>query len=260
MHEILTLAAAEVRVQGRAILGPVDLLVRPGEHWVLLGPNGSGKTTLLSLAGAWRQPSRGSVRVLGERIGRVDVRALRGRIGHVSHLVADRLRASITVEHAVLTGKASTLETWFQDLGDDDRATAHVLLAEVGCEALADRQVGSLSLGERQRVSIARALFGRPELLLLDEPAAGLDLPARERLVMAATAAASRPHGPTTLLATHHLEEVPATVTHAALLREGRITHAGPVELILADEPLSSCYGIDVVVERRHGRWWARAR
>jgi len=246
-------------VRGRAILGPVDLTVRRGEHWVVLGPNGGGKTTLLSLAGAWRQPSRGSVHVLGERVGRVDVRALRARIGHVSHAVADRLRPSITVEHAVLTGKASTLETWFQQLGDDDRAAALALLAEVGCAALADRQVGTCSLGERQRVLIARALFGRPELLLLDEPAAGLDLPAREHLVKAVAAAASRPDGPTTLLATHHLEEVPPTVTHAALVRDGLITEAGPVEAVLADGPMSACYGIDVVVDRREGRWWARA-
>jgi iron complex transport system ATP-binding protein len=178
----------------------------------------------------------------------------------VSHAVADRLRPTLTVERTVLTGKASTLETWFQELGDDDVATARRLLREVGCGSLGHRAIGTCSMGERQRVLIARALFGEPDLLLLDEPAAGLDLPAREHLVSAVTAAASRPNGPTTVLATHHLEEVPPTVTHAALLRDGRLLARGPAGEVLADGPLSACYGIEVAVERIDGRWWARAR
>jgi iron complex transport system ATP-binding protein len=258
--EVVKLDGAVVRAGGRAILGPVDLVIRRGEHWVLLGPNGSGKTTLLGLAGAWRQPSAGIVRVLGERLGRVDVRRLRPRIGHVSHAVADRLRPALTAEQVVLTGKSSALETWFQELDDRDRAAARALLADAGCSELADHPVGSCSLGERQRVLIARALFGAPELLLLDEPAAGLDLPARERLVAATEAAASRAGGPTTLLATHHLEEIPPAVTHAALLDRGRVMACGLVEQVLADGPLSRCYGMEVTVERRGGRWWGRAR
>lgn len=257
--EVLSLVAAEVRIGGHRILGPVDLAVARGEHWVLLGPNGSGKTTLLSLAGAWRQPSAGTVRVLGEELGRVDVRRLRGRIGHVSHAVAERLRPSLSALDVVLTGKAAVLETWWLDLGEDDRRAARDLLGEMGCGELADRQLGSCSLGERQRVLIARALFGAHPLLLFDEPAAGLDLPARERLLGAMTSVARRADAPTTLLATHHLEEVPPTVTHAALLREGSIVAAGPVTDVLADDPLSECYGMHVTVERRDGRWWARA-
>jgi iron complex transport system ATP-binding protein len=260
LEETLALESAEVRVDGQTILGPVDLAVRRGEHWVVLGPNGSGKTTMLSLAGAWRQPSRGVVRVLGERLGRTDVRRLRTRIGHVSHAVAERLRPSLAVEQAVLTGKASTLETWGQEIGARDRQMVRALLADVGCEHLGDRPLGACSLGERQRVLIARALFGAHRLLLLDEPAAGLDLPAREHLVSAMAAVAERADGPTTLLATHHLEEVPPTVTHASLLRAGRVIASGPVADVLADGPLTACYGIDVAVERRDGRWWARAR
>ncbi len=260
MDPILSLEAAEVRTGGHSILGPVDLTVRPGEHWVVLGPNGSGKTTLLSLAGAWRQPSRGVVRVLGERLGRTDVRRLRPRIGHVSHAVAERLRPSLLVQDAVLTGKGSTLETWGQRIEPEDRSVARALLDEVGCAHLAGRTLAGCSLGERQRVLIARALFGAHRLLLLDEPAAGLDLPAREHLVAAVTAAAARPDGPTTVLATHHLEEVPPAVTHAALLREGRVIASGAVADVLADAPLTDCYGIGVTVERRDGRWWARAR
>jgi iron complex transport system ATP-binding protein len=258
--EVLEVRGATARVGDRTILGPVDLRVEAGEHWVLLGPNGSGKTTLLSLAGGWRQPSAGEVRVLGARLGRVDVRRLRTRIGHVSHAVADRLRPQLPAEDVVLTGKASVLETWWQDLGAHDRERARVLLDEVGCLELAARPLGTCSLGERQRVLIARALFGEHPLLLFDEPAAGLDLPAREQLLAAMTATARRDDPPTTILATQHLEEIPATVTHAALLRDGRIAAAGRAADVITDVGLSACYGIDVVVERRDGRWWARAR
>jgi iron complex transport system ATP-binding protein len=258
--EVVSFDGAAVRVHGNLILGPIDLTIRAGEHWVVLGPNGSGKTTLLSLAGGWRQPSAGVVRILGEELGRVDVRHLRPMIGHVSHAVADRMRPALAVEDVVLTGKASVLETWWQDLTDADRARARASLEEVGCLGLADRPLGSCSSGERQRVLIARALFGAHPLLLFDEPAAGLDLPARERLLAAMTSAAAGPDAPTTVLATHHLEEIPATVTHATLLTAGRLIDRGPVEAVLTESALSRCYGLDVVVERRDGRWWARAR
>ncbi len=259
MSTALALERAEVRVDGRTILGPVDLAVRTPEHWVVLGPNGSGKTTLLSLAGAWRQASRGHVRVLGEELGRVDVRRLRRRIGHVSHAVAERLRPQLPVRDVVLTGKSAVLETWWLEPSAEDRAEVVGLLEEVGCAALADRPLGTCSMGERQRVLIARALFGAHRLLLLDEPAAGLDLPGRELLLGAVVAASKRPDAPTTVLATHHLEEVPPTATHAALLRDGGVVAAGRVEDVLTDEGLSTCYGIGVRVERRAGRWWARA-
>jgi iron complex transport system ATP-binding protein len=248
------LAAAEVRVGGRTILGPVDLTIASGERWALLGPNGSGKTTLLSLAGAWRQPSAGSVEVLGERLGRTDVRRLRRRIGHVSHAVGDRVRPSIPVEDLVLAGRAAALETWWQDLDDGDRAAARSALDRVGCGTLAARRVGTLSLGERARVLIARAMAGEPDLLLFDEPAAGLDLPGREQLLAAMADAAA----PTEVLATHHLEELPPTTTHAALLRAGRVVGAGPIEATLTPSTMSTCFGIEVRVTRDGGRWSAR--
>ncbi len=258
--EVVSLDGAAVRVRGDLILGPVDLTIRCGEHWVVLGPNGSGKTTLLSLAAGRRQPSEGVVRVFGEELGRVDVRQLRRRIGHVSHAVADRIRPALAVADVVLTGKASVLETWWQAFSEADRTRARASLEEVGCLGLADRPLGSCSSGERQRVLIARALFGAHPLLLFDEPAAGLDLPARERLLAAMTSASAGPDAPTTVLATHHLEEVPSTVTHAALLTAGRVVDRGPVEAVLTEGALSRCYGLDIVVERRAGRWWARAR
>jgi iron complex transport system ATP-binding protein len=198
--------------------------------------------------------------VLGSRLGRVDVRRLRTRIGHVSHAVADRLRPALPVEDVVLTGKASVLETWWQDLTVGDRVRARAALEDVGCLELAERPLGTCSLGERQRVLIARALFGEHPLLLFDEPAAGLDLPARERLLRAMTAATTGVDPPTTILATHHLEEIPTTVTHAALLRDGLLVATGPATDVLTDAGLSACYGLDVVVERRGDRWWARAR
>lgn len=255
MSDAVAMAGAEVRVGGRRIAGPLDLVIGAGERWALLGPNGSGKTTALSLIGARRQPSAGTVDVLGERLGRTDVRRLRPRIGHVSHRVADALRGDATVLDTVLTGRDATLVTWWQRFDDDDVARAHHLLASIGCHELAARPLETCSLGERQRVLIARALFGEHELLLFDEPAAGLDLPARERLLAAMTAVTVT----TTVLATHHLEEIPGTTTHAALLRDGRVLAAGLIGDVLIDDRLSDCFGMPIVVDRDGGRWRARA-
>jgi iron complex transport system ATP-binding protein len=261
--EALRLEAVEVVVTGagapRRILGPADLVVEAGERWALLGPNGSGKTTLLSVAGAWRHPSAGRATVLGETLGRTDVRQLRARIGHVGHTVTERLRPGIGCLDAVLTGRASGLETWFYPFSDGDRAEARVILAEVGCAHVAGRPLSTCSQGERARVLLARARFGRRELLLFDEPAAGLDLPGREALLAAMETASHAADAPTSLLATHHLEELPPSTTHAALLREGSIMTAGPVPEVLTDAALSECFGLAISVGRRAGRWSAVA-
>ena len=258
--DAVRLDAVEVVIPGgRRILGPVDLRVQVGERWALLGPNGSGKTTLLSVAGAWRHPSAGRATVLGETLGRTDVRRLRGRIGHVGHTVTERLRPGIVCLDAVLTGRASGLETWYQPLTDEDRAEARAMLAEVGCAHVADRALSTCSQGERARVLLARARFGRRELLLFDEPAAGLDLPGREALLAAMEAAAGADGAPTSLLATHHLEELPPSTTHAALLRDGELVASGAVEDVLTDAALSDCFGMPISVARRAGRWAAVA-
>jgi len=254
----VVLSGATVRIAGRTILGPLDLSIGLGEQWVLLGPNGSGKTTALTLFGAWRQPSAGSVEVLGSRLGRVDVRQLRCRIGHVSHAVAERVPPELSVLDTVLTGRNATLVTWWQRFADEDIAAARQLLAHVGCASLGARSLATCSLGERQRVLIARALFGAHDLLLFDEPAAGLDLPARELLVAAMSAAAAGVPTPTTVLATHHLEEIPETVSHAALLRDGLVVTAGPVRDVLVDDAMSACFEMPIAVEQRDGRWSAR--
>ena len=252
----VVLTGAAVRIGGRAIVGPLDLSIGTGEQWVLLGPNGSGKTTALALMGAWRQPSFGAVDVLGERLGRTDVRTVRRRIGHVSHRLAERLPGRRSVLETVCTGREATLVTWWQTFDERDLAEARRLLVSIGCEALADRPLESCSLGERQRVLIARALFGRHELLLFDEPAAGLDLPARERLVEALVTGASS--GATGVLATHHLEEIPPTTTHAALLRDGWVIASGAIADVLADGPMTACFDMPIRVERRDERWTAR--
>lgn len=257
MEPVVTLEGAVVRAGGRRLLGPVDLRVRRGERWVLLGPNGSGKTTLLTLAGARRQPSAGVVRVLGITFGRGDIRSLHPRIGHCGHTLTEMMPPNLTVLDVVLTGKRSTLVTWFEPIDEADRERARRRLVEVGAEELWRQPFARCSQGERQRILLARALFGEPELLILDEPAAGLDFPARELLIRALESAAAGPSGPTTLMATHHLEEVPPSATHAALLRGGRLIAAGAVEEILVAERLEDCFAVPVEVGRRDGRWWA---
>jgi iron complex transport system ATP-binding protein len=255
--QAVRLVAAEVRIGGRTVLGPIDLTIEQGERWALLGPNGSGKTTALALMGARRQPSRGVVEVLGERLGHTDVRRLRRRIGLVSHRVAEELDGGLTALETVLTGRDGTLVRWWQTFDEAERASARDLIREVGCDAIAQQRLAACSLGERQRVLLARALFGAHDVLLFDEPAAGLDLPARELLLRAmGSVSAER----TTVLATHHLEEIPVTTTHATLLRGGRAVAVGPIEEVLTDARLSACFGVDIEVTRHGGRWSARAR
>jgi iron complex transport system ATP-binding protein len=257
--EVVRLTDVEIRVQGRRILGPVDLVVRAGERWVLLGPNGSGKTTLLGLAGARRHPSSGSATVLGLTLGRGDSRSLHPRIGHGSHTLTELMPRGLSALDVVLTGRRSSLVTWLQPYDDDDRATARRRLADVGCAPFADRAFWTLSQGERQRVLLARSLAGAPELLILDEPAAGLDLPAREALITALEAAAAEASSPAMMIATHHLEEVPPSATHAALLREGELVAAGPIEEVLTPGRLGETFGMTLEIGRRGGRWWATA-
>jgi iron complex transport system ATP-binding protein len=254
------LQEASVRIDGRIVLGPVDLVVERGQRWVLLGPNGGGKTTMLSLAGARRQPSSGRVTVLGNRLGSADVRAVHPRVSHTSHVLTDKMPAGLTALAVVLTGKRATLSPWFQAFDEADRGRARDLLERVGCAGLAERPFATGSQGERQRVLLARALYAEPELMILDEPAAGLDLPSREALIDALERVAAAPAAPTTIVATHHLEEIAPATTHAALLREGRIVASGPIGQVLTADRLQACFGIGVDVGHRDGRWSATAR
>ena len=258
---VVSLSDVAVVRDGTTLLGDISWTVSPGQRWALLGPNGSGKTTLLRVVGAGLWPTRGTVEILGERLGRVDMRQLRQRITVVSASVARNLRPTQAALDVVLTGRHAALETWWHEYTDDDRDRAAVLLDQAGFggAGFAARQFGQLSEGERQQVLLARALMASPELILMDEPAAGLDLGARERLLTRLAALAGDPTVAPMVLVTHHLEEIPAGVTHAALLRAGRMVASGPVDAVLTDAAVSAAFGVDVSVERRAGRWRAVA-
>ena len=243
--------------QGAHILRGVDWQVRQGERWALIGPNGSGKSTLLSLAGAVRHPSAGRVSVLGGMLGRVDMPALRRNIGLVDSSVIPL--DWLTAEEVVLTGISSTLRPLWWTYSSQDRDRSRELLALLGCADLADRVISTCSQGERGRIRIARALIANPRLLLLDEPAVGLDLAAREALI-AALDRLSEDHAElTSVLVTHHLEEIPASTSHAILLRAGNVIAAGDIAATLNGSNLSACYGLPVECRYDGQRWSARA-
>lgn len=242
---------------GRHLLRDIDWRVEPGQRWALLGRNGSGKSSLVRIASLYLHPSTGTVDVLGERLGRTDVRRLRTRIGLASAGMADLLRPDLTATDVVVTAKHAALEPWWHTYDDDDRARARHCLDEVGMVGFADRRFGSLSSGERQRVLLARTLVTDPGLLLLDEPTAGLDLSGRETLVDGLATLAARPDAPPIVLVTHHVEEIPPGFTHGLLLADGEVQVAGPLDDVLTADALSRCFGLRLGLEHRHGRWWA---
>ncbi|MFG2451970.1 ABC transporter ATP-binding protein [Streptomyces sp. M41(2017)] len=240
---------------GQVILSEIDWTVRSGEHWALLGANGAGKTTLLRLLGALMHPTTGTVEVLGFRLGRVDVRELRARIGHVS--TAQRVPQDVTAHTVVLTGHTGTVQPLWRKYDDAVRRRADELLAELDIKELADRPYGVCSGGQRARVLIARALMADPSLLLLDEPFNALDLPSREDLVDAMQRLAESRPGLATVTVTHHLEELSPAVSHTLLLREGRVLARGSVDETLTDTWLTGCFGRPITVARHDGRWAA---
>ena len=243
----------------RPILDRVDWQARPGELWALLGPNGAGKTTLLTVLGAVEFPSTGSVDILGERLGRTDVFRLREQIGFVDARLGRRFAPELTTAQVVRTGATGTIGLFEERLTADDRARAASYLQTMGVGQLTDRHFRVCSHGERTRVLIARALVARPRLLLLDEPASGLDLEGRETLLAALGQVVAAEPDLTIVLTTHHLEELPIDTTHALLLREGRIISSGPVDGALTASSLSACFGLAVQVARVDGRWHATA-
>jgi iron complex transport system ATP-binding protein len=259
LSPVIAFEDVSVRREGVAVLDGVNWVVQPGERWVVLGPNGSGKTTLLTLAGARLWPSAGAVEILGSRLGRVDVRTLRPRIALVSGSVTRQLRPELAARDVVVSGQDGALETWWHRYSAGEWARADRLLAEAGVGAIGDRPFGVISEGERQQVLLARALMGRPELLLLDEPAAGLDLGARERLVSRLGALAADPDCPTLVLVTHHCEEIPTGFTHAGLLRQGELVAAGHLRDVVTSTLVSQCFAVPVTVGCDDQRWWSRA-
>ena len=241
---------------GRAILDGIDWRVRAGERWAVVGPNGSGKTTLCRLASLYVHPSAGAVSVLGRRMGRCDVRALRAHVGVTSQALADLMRPELRAADIVLTGRHAALTPWWHEYDGADRDRAAALLARVGCAHLAGARYGTLSAGERQRVLLARALVNDPSLLVLDEPTAGLDLAGREQLVARLAEVAGADPG-AVVLVTHHVDEIPPGFTHILMLAGGRVVGRGPLEATLTAERLSTCFGLPLRLARRDGRWWA---
>lgn len=244
---------------GATLLDSVDWYVEEDERWAIIGPNGAGKTTLLQIAAAMAHPTRGSARILGERLGAVDLSELRPRIGFTSVSLAERIPPGEKVIDLVLTGSYAVVGRWQEEYTSEDVHRAVALLQQLGCEQLIKRRFGSLSEGERKRVQIARALMPDPELLLLDEPAAGLDLGAREDLLRRLAELAYDDRAPCLVLVTHHVEEIPAGFTHGMLLREGGIVASGPLGSVVTEDNLSRCFGLPLTLDNRGGRWNARA-
>ena len=259
MSDVLAFAGVSVVRGGNTLLDDITWEVEEGERWVILGPNGAGKTTLLQLAAARIHPTRGVAGILGEVMGAVDVFELRPRIGLSSAAIAERFPADELVGNVVVTASYAIVGRWREEYDDQDYRRAMTLLQALGAAHLADRRFGTLSEGERKRVQIARALMSDPEVMLLDEPAAGLDLGGREDLVARLGLLAQDTEAPALVLVTHHVEEILPGFTDVLLLRDGRIVAAGPLELTLTAENLSATFGLPLVVERHGDRWSARA-
>jgi iron complex transport system ATP-binding protein len=259
MSAVVDLAGVSIVRGGATLLEEVDWTVDESDRWVVVGPNGAGKTTLLQVLGAQIHPTRGVAGLLGEVLGTVDVFELRPRIGLTSAALAERLPRGERVQDVVVSASYAVLGRWREEYDPMDLERADQLLASLHIAHLADRTFGTLSEGERKRVQIARALMTDPELLLLDEPAAGLDLSGRESLVRTLSELALDSDAPASVLVTHHVEEIPAGITHALLLKRGRVVAAGPLRETLTAENLTATFDLPLTLTETDGRWAARA-
>lgn len=259
MTDVLDFQDVTVRRGTSQILTDITWRVDASERWVLMGRNGAGKSTLLEIAGARLHPSSGTAWVLGERLGRVDIFELRPRIGYASALLAARIPRDETVRDVILTAAYGVTGRWREVYEELDNERAGDLMRLFGVDTLADRYYGTLSEGERKRTQIARALMTDPELLMLDEPSAGLDLGGREELVAALAELAGDQRSPAQILVTHQVEEIPPGFTHLLLLKDGVVSAAGPIAETLTAEKLSEAFGLALTVRYDQGRWSARA-
>jgi iron complex transport system ATP-binding protein len=259
MAAVVDLAGVSIVRGGATLLDNIDWTVDESERWVVIGPNGAGKTTLLQVLGAQIHPSSGVAGLLGEVLGTTDVFELRPRIGLTSAALAERIPRGERVHDVVVSASYAVVGRWREQYDGLDHERADELLAQLRVDHLADRTFGTLSEGERKRVQIARALMTDPELLLLDEPAAGLDLTGRESLVRTLGELALDPFAPASVLVTHHVEEIPAGVTHVLLLKSGRAVAAGPLRETLTADNLSTTFDLPLTLAEANGRWAARA-
>lgn len=251
MTAVLHLADVSFVRDDRVILAPLRWKVMPGERWLVLGANGSGKTTLLRIASLYEHPSSGRVDVLGERLGRTDVRVLRRRVGYLSAALAAQIRPELRSLDVVMTARYAALEPWWHQYTTADEAEARACLDRMGVGWTAERPLGTLSSGEQQRVLLARTLMNAPGVVLLDEPSARLDLGGREQLVQALSELTLDPAAPPLVLVTHHLDEVPPGMTHVLMLRDGRVVAKGPIGRNLTAANVSECFGMALQLERR---------
>ncbi|MFK8025293.1 MAG: ABC transporter ATP-binding protein [Ilumatobacter sp.] len=242
-----------MRRDGTTILDGISLRVHSAERWVVLGANGSGKTSLMRIMALYDHPTSGTVDVLGERLGHIDIRDLRQRIGYASAALGAELRQDLSVHDVVRTARHGALEPWWHryEQADDDRADE--CLARLGVERHRSRRFGTLSSGEQQRVLLARTLMNDPAVVLLDEPSARLDLGGREQLVTTLSQIGTDPSAPPFVMVTHHVDEIPIGVTHVALLSGGRTLASGPIEQTLTSEALTECFATPLRLERRPG-------
>jgi len=259
MSTVLQLTDVSVVRGGAPVVDGVSWTVQSDERWVVLGPNGAGKTSLLQVAAAQSHPTSGSAEVLGADLGSVDLFDLRPRIGFASTTIARRIPAKEKVVDVVLTAAYSVTGRWNEEYEGVDVRRAHRVLEEWDLDHLADRTFGELSDGEQKRVQIARSVMTDPELLLLDEPAASLDLGAREELLRMLSGYARSEDSPAIVMVTHHVEEIPRGFTHALLLDRGHVVAAGPVDEVVTGETLGSVFGIELTVTSDDGRYAARA-
>lgn len=260
MSNVLRFSDVTYVRNGRPILGGVDWEVEETDRWVILGPNGAGKTTLLRLATANDYPTTGTVEILGQRLGTFDIWEFRNRLGFASTATAKRIPADETVRNLVLTAAYGVEGRWNEQYDDLDVRQADRVLAEWQLTELADHPFGTLSDGERKRAMIARAVMTDPELLLLDEPSASLDLGARERLLHMLSGFALSPMSPAMIMVTHHVEEIPPGFTHVLLLSDGKVQSAGPIRETLTAENLSATFGMTFELQEENGRYAAVAR
>jgi iron complex transport system ATP-binding protein len=258
-QSVLELRDVTVRRGDSTILGPINFSIAPGERWVILGPNGAGKSTFLNILATRIFPTTGKAFLLGQEMGKVDLFELRTRIGTCASIIAEDIPYDELVKDVVLTAAYAILGRWNEDYDLWDESRAISLLTNFGVRQLGERLYGSLSDGEKKRVQISRALMADPELLLLDEPTAGLDLGGREDLLQRFSSFSQDPTAPATILVTHHIEEIPAGTTHALLLHNGSIAVSGPVALVITQEHLSAVFGIAMNVISENGRFFARA-